>query len=180
MTWFYQTSHFRLVYWQKKAESFNRSVTRWQSKVMLIAVHAPHGPHHELRTPNVRHKSKEYENLGWCRRQNMLQPYLKIWDWELIFSCAVKAISSPGVCSPWYFVNNKHTVCNIQNYFVHQSHLFFFPGNPCKIDVYQVKIILNCPISHHSALHCNLEAPCSSSSTLLSPLLRLRNSRQMS
>ena len=29
----------------------------------------------------------------------MLQPYLKIWDWDLIFGRAVKAISSPGVRS---------------------------------------------------------------------------------
>ena len=40
-----------------------------------------------------RHKSKRSENLGWCGRQNMLQPYLKIWEWELIFSHAVKMIS---------------------------------------------------------------------------------------
>ena len=31
----------------------------------------------------------------------MLRPYLKIGEWELIFGRAVKAISSPGVCSPW-------------------------------------------------------------------------------
>ena len=31
----------------------------------------------------------------------MFQPYLKIWEWELIFGRAVKAISSPGVRSPW-------------------------------------------------------------------------------
>ena len=31
----------------------------------------------------------------------MLWPYLKIWKWELIFGRAVKAISSPGVRSPW-------------------------------------------------------------------------------
>ena len=31
----------------------------------------------------------------------MLQPYLRIWDWDLIFGRAVKAISSPGVRSPW-------------------------------------------------------------------------------
>ena len=29
-----------------------------------------------------RHKSKKSENLGRCGRQNMLRPYLKIWDWE--------------------------------------------------------------------------------------------------
>ena len=48
-----------------------------------------------------RHESKKYEYLGWCVRQNMLRPYLKIWEWELIFGRAVKAISSPGVRSPW-------------------------------------------------------------------------------
>ena len=48
-----------------------------------------------------RHKSKKSENLGRCGRQNMLQPYLKIWEWEWIFGRAVKAISSPGVRSPW-------------------------------------------------------------------------------
>ena len=26
----------------------------------------------------------------------MLGPYLKIWEWELNFSCALKAISSPA------------------------------------------------------------------------------------
>ena len=28
------------------------------------------------------------------------QRNMKIWEWELIFGCAVKAISSPGVRSP--------------------------------------------------------------------------------
>ena len=32
----------------------------------------------------------------------MLQPYLKIWDWDLIFGHAMKAISSLGVRSPCY------------------------------------------------------------------------------
>ena len=36
----------RVSIYIEEAESFNRSVTRWQSKVMLIAVHAPHGPRH--------------------------------------------------------------------------------------------------------------------------------------
>ena len=35
--------------------------------------------------------------MGRCDRQNILRPYLKIWDWDLIFGRAVKAISSPGV-----------------------------------------------------------------------------------
>jgi hypothetical protein len=29
----------------------------------------------------------------------MLQPYLNIWDWNLIFDHAVKEISSPGIHS---------------------------------------------------------------------------------
>ena len=47
---------------------------------------------HGLRTPNQR-------NLKiWA---NMLRPYLKIWEWECIFSHAVKAISPPDVRSLW-------------------------------------------------------------------------------
>ena len=37
-------------------------------------------------------------NLKICA--DMLLPYLKIWEWEMIFEHAVKAISSPGVRSP--------------------------------------------------------------------------------
>ena len=48
-----------------------------------------------------RHTSKKYENLGRCGRQNMLRPYLKIWEWEWISGPAVKAICSPVVRSPW-------------------------------------------------------------------------------
>ena len=48
-----------------------------------------------------RHKSKISEKLGRCGRQNMLPPYLKIWDWDWIFGHAVKTISSLGVRSPW-------------------------------------------------------------------------------
>ena len=44
-----------------------------------------------------RHISRKSENLGQSGRQNMLWPYLKILDWELIFGHAVKAISSPSV-----------------------------------------------------------------------------------
>ena len=55
------------------------------------------------RTGNAQwmHKSKKSENLGRCGRQNMLRPYLIVWNWELIFGRAVKAISSLDVCSPW-------------------------------------------------------------------------------
>ena len=48
-----------------------------------------------------RHKSKISEKLGRCGRQNMLWPYLKIWDWDWIVSRAVKAISNLGIHSPW-------------------------------------------------------------------------------
>ena len=36
------------------------------------------------RTTDTRrqHKSKISEKLGRCGRQNMLPPYLKIWEWE--------------------------------------------------------------------------------------------------
>ena len=44
--------------------------------------------------------SKKSKNLSQCGRQNMLWPYLRIWDWDLIFGRAVKGISSPGVRSP--------------------------------------------------------------------------------
>ena len=37
--------------------------------------------------------------MGQYGRQNMLRPNLKIWEWELIFGHAVKAISSLGVRS---------------------------------------------------------------------------------
>ena len=46
-----------------------------------------------------RHRSKISEKMGQWGRQNMLRPYLKIWDW--IFGRAAKAISSLGVRSPW-------------------------------------------------------------------------------
>ena len=48
-----------------------------------------------------RHKSKISEKLGLSGRQNLLRPYLKIWEWEWIFGRAVKAFSSLGVRSPW-------------------------------------------------------------------------------
>ena len=52
------------------------------------------------------------ENLGRCGRQNMLRPYLKIWEWELIFGRAVKAISSPGVRSPCVDLNACMDICH--------------------------------------------------------------------
>ena len=66
-----------------------------------------------------RHKSKKSENLGRYGRQNMLRLYLKIWEWELIFGRAVKAISSPGVRSLWHYlwqkINDLHLVSNYFN-----------------------------------------------------------------
>ena len=54
-----------------------------------------------------RHKLKISEKLGRCGRQNMLPPFLKIWDWDWIFGRAVKAISPLGVRSPWYVQSLK-------------------------------------------------------------------------
>ena len=51
-----------------------------------------------LRTPNEGINQRYLKN--WAR-QNMLWPYLKIWEWEWIFGRAVKNISSLGVRSPW-------------------------------------------------------------------------------
>ena len=57
-------------------------------------------PNSRTRDTQWRHKSKKFEKLGRYGRQNMLRPYLKIWDWDLILGRAVKAISSRGVRSP--------------------------------------------------------------------------------
>ena len=54
-----------------------------------------------------RHKSKISEKLGRCGRQNMLPPYLKIWEWEWIFGRAVKDVSSLGVRSPCLHINTN-------------------------------------------------------------------------
>ena len=68
-------------------------------------------PHSGTRTTDTqwRHKSKISEKLGRCGRQNMLPPYLKIWEWEWIFGRAVKAISSLGVRSPCQEVLRERT-----------------------------------------------------------------------
>ena len=52
---------------------------------------------HGLRTLN---EGINLKKLVQCGRQNLLRPYLQIWEWELIFGRAVKAISSSGVRSP--------------------------------------------------------------------------------
>ena len=53
-----------------------------------------------LRSPNEGIKQRNLKFLANMADKNMLRPYLKIWDWDLIFGRAVKAISSPGVRSP--------------------------------------------------------------------------------
>ena len=58
------------------------------------------------------------EKLGRCGRQNMLWPYQKIWDWDLIFGRAVKAISSPGVRSPCLTAMDS---CDTERLIVHQD-----------------------------------------------------------
>ena len=61
---------------------------RYARHAVLLCIHG-------LRTPN---EGINQRNLKiWA---DMLRPYLKIWEWELIFGRAVKAISSPGVRSP--------------------------------------------------------------------------------
>ena len=58
---------------------------------------------HGLRTTNEGINQRNLEKLGRCGRQNMLGPYLTIWDWDLIFGRALKPISSLGVRSPWFW-----------------------------------------------------------------------------
>ena len=67
----------------------------------LLKVNLPHDDAiHGLRTPNEGINKKNSEILGRCGRQKMLRPYLKIWNWDLIFGRAVKTISSKDVCTP--------------------------------------------------------------------------------
>ena len=58
------------------------------------------GLNHRLRTPNEGTNQK-YLKIWACVADKMLRVYLEIWDWDWIFSRAVKAISSLGVRSPW-------------------------------------------------------------------------------
>ena len=76
-----------------------------------------------------RHKSKISEKLGRCGRQNMLPPYLKIWEWEWIFGHAVKTISSLGVRSPWMVPYEKMTRTNASHSLISNitmSIVFFY------------------------------------------------------
>ena len=65
----------------------------------------------------------------------MLRPYLKIWDWDLIFDRAVKAISSPGVrspCSNAMLYNNTET--EIKMFDLHSWFDFQTPKKRKKIE----------------------------------------------
>jgi hypothetical protein len=89
-----------------------QSLCLWISRdVALIEYYDIWHGWNESRTTDTqwRHKSKKSENLGRCGWQNMLRPYLKIWEWEWIFGRAVKAISWPGVRSPWNEWMNGHS-----------------------------------------------------------------------
>jgi hypothetical protein len=57
---------------------------------------------HRLPTPNEDINQRNLKNWADVADRIMLRPYLKIWDWDLIFDHAVKAISSLGVRSPWF------------------------------------------------------------------------------
>ena len=49
--------------------------------------------------------------IQFCR-QNMLRPYLKIW--EQIFGCAVKTISSLGIRSLWVYVCPPYKIFSVK------------------------------------------------------------------
>ena len=61
---------------------------------------------HGLRTPNEGINQRNLKIWADMADKIRLRPYLKIWEWELIFGRAVKAISSPGVRSPCYYISD--------------------------------------------------------------------------
>ena len=71
---------------------------------------------HGLRTPNEGINQRYLKNWAdaRCGRQNMLRPYLKIWEWEWIFGCAVKAISSLGIRSPCLKIFFRKYLLNLE------------------------------------------------------------------
>ena len=74
-----------------------------------------------------KHKSKISEKLGRCGRQNIVLPYLKIWDWNWIFGRAVKTISSMGVRSPWDSLIFECVNVMLQNgQPIYTQHNFYF------------------------------------------------------
>jgi len=83
-----------LVYFKACSSSFSTTLT------LLWLQLSPTFQNPRTTDTQWRHKSKISERLGRCGRQNMLRPYLKIWDWDWIFGRGVKAIFSLGVRSP--------------------------------------------------------------------------------
>ena len=102
---------------------------------MLSSAENEVSPHLSSRTTETqwRHKSKISENLGRCGRQNMLWPYLKIWYWDLIFGQAVKAISSPGVRSPWTILYKGYEFAQKSTIKSQFSATFSISSNPWKL-----------------------------------------------
>ena len=85
--------HLKLPY---SGEFKRESLIRKSTFCQKVTVHE-----HGLRTPNEGINQRYLKN--WADgRQNMLPPYLKIWDWDWVLGRAVKAISSVGVRSPCY------------------------------------------------------------------------------
>ena len=70
----------------------------------------------------------------------MLQPYLKIWDWELIIGRAVKAISSPGVRSPCFSTFDSFLaglVCTEIDFMLHAA-IYIFQLNESDLNCHLV------------------------------------------
>ena len=99
---------------QKKKQKFQETTLFW---VLFVTT----------RTTDTqwRHKSEKSESLGQCGRQNIL----KIWDWDLIFGCAVKEISSPGVRSPCVSTRQveTQTESNFDHWSVYQNSTINLP-----------------------------------------------------
>jgi hypothetical protein len=83
-----------------------------------------------------RHKSKISEKLGRCGKQNMLWPYLKIWDWDWIFGRAVKAISSLGVRSSW---SGSFVLFSTEKAKIARQILSFWPYCIFELSVMQIR-----------------------------------------
>ena len=88
-----------------------------------------------------RHKSEISEKLGRCGRQNMLPPYLKIWDWDWIFGRAVKAISFLGVRSPWSVVYCIYSNLYVKVLFL-MKIVFRITRRPCLTVLLVILVIL--------------------------------------
>ena len=89
----------------------------------------------------------------------MLRLYLKIWEWDLIFGRAVKAISSPGVRSPWAWTTHSqalHFTCKIKQ--GGNFNRLGLPSNTAALEVARV-CVNKCVLSRfeniiNSSLNC--------------------------